>query len=298
MLKIFKNKPSFKGLKLNFGSSKAAKKPAAKSPKFNPMKLAKKGQAVDPLSPEDCIRGFVATDPVECVYDAYEQSELVISAAYKQTFGNVHFMESERLLEAESRLQSGEITVMEFIRQLAKSDLYRTLVFEQNSNLRAIELNFKHLLGRAPESYAEISEHTVRLANEGFDAEIDSYIDSNEYFEAFGTNIVPYYRGFQTQAGRNLAGYTNSFQLMQGTPSSDRSTLASSYQKLDENLLGGLSRVTESLNNVDMAKVQEKFPTPERDKQYVSKYGSKSSAPSSNIYSPEEIIRRAVKRKP
>lgn len=85
-------------------------------------------------------------------------------------------MESERVIEAESQLKSGQINVMEFIRQLAKSERYRAPVFEKNSNLRTIELNFKHLLGRAPESYAEISEHIARIANEGFNAEIDSYI--------------------------------------------------------------------------------------------------------------------------
>ncbi|MEM1169104.1 MAG: hypothetical protein AAGJ08_08550 [Cyanobacteria bacterium P01_H01_bin.35] len=58
------------------------------------------------------------------------------------------------------------------------------------------------------------------------------YIDSDEYCEVFGTDIVPYYRGYLTQTGRNLAGYIHSFQLVRGTPSSDKSTPALSYTKL------------------------------------------------------------------
>lgn len=183
------------------------------------------------------VKIFVDTTQVELVANAVEEKDLVIATAYKQVFGNIPIWENERIQEAESQLRSGQITVMEFIRQLAKSDLYRTLVFEKNSNLRAVELNFKHLLGRAPESYAEVSEHIARIINKGFDAEIDSYIDSNEYFKTFGTNFVPYYRGYKTLTGRNLAGYINSIQLVQSTSSSNSSMSVPSYKNLDESLL-------------------------------------------------------------
>ncbi|MBT9314422.1 phycobilisome rod-core linker polypeptide [Leptothoe spongobia] len=223
-----------------------------------------------------------------------EQADLVISTAYKQVFGNAHLMESERFLEAESKLRSGQITVMEFIRQLAKSERYRALVFEKNSNLRAVELNFKHLLGRAPESYAEVSEHVARLADEGFDAEIDSYIDSDEYLEVFQTDIVPYYRGYQTQAGRNLVGYTHSFQIMRGASSSDKSTPVSSYQKLDEGLLNS-DAITALLDSMDVSEVLRKFPqsSPAPQSQ-ARRYWPKRICPSANIYEPEQIIRRAL----
>ncbi|MEM7361365.1 MAG: phycobilisome rod-core linker polypeptide, partial [Pseudomonadota bacterium] len=248
-------------------------------------------------NPANYIKLFADTTPVEFVSDAVEQKDLVIATAYKQVFGNAHLMESERVLEAESQLRSDQITVMEFIRQLAKSERYRTLVFEKNSNLRAIELNFKHLLGRAPDNYAEISEHIARLVNEGFHGEIDSYIDSKEYFEFFGTNIVPYYRGYQTQTGRNLAGYTNSFQLAQGKSSSDKSMPPSSYRKLDKNLLNsGSNAITVLLDKINISEVIQKFSqSSPRPQPLVSKYGPRSVSPSANIYAPEEIIRRALK---
>ena len=76
--------------------------------------------------------------------------EVVIRAVYRQVLGNAHLMESERLVVSESRLKQREISVREFVRQVAQSDLYRDRFFETCSRMRSIELNFKHLLGRAP----------------------------------------------------------------------------------------------------------------------------------------------------
>ena len=166
-----------------------------------------------------------------------EQQDLVITAVYKQVFGNAHLMESERCAEADSQLRSGQITVLEFVRQLAKSERYRTLFFEKCSNLRFIELNFKHLLGRSPDTYAEISNHIQILAEGGFEDEIDSYLDNDEYFQNFGTMTVPYYRGYQTQVGKSISGFTHSFQLLRGASSSDKSISSNSSKQLDNALL-------------------------------------------------------------
>ncbi|MEM9482063.1 MAG: phycobilisome rod-core linker polypeptide [Cyanobacteria bacterium P01_F01_bin.116] len=322
MLKIFKTKQEPKVSKPNQDSknSKANQEPkvskANQEPKglkthqkpksfsiksvlnFNRFGFFKK-KKLSPRNPADYIKKIVKTTPVELVSDAIEQKDLVISTAYKQVFGNVHLMESERFLAAESQLRSGQITVMDFIRQLAKSERYRALVFEKNSNLRAVELNFKHLLGRAPESHAEVSEHIARLTNEGYDAEIDSYLNSDEYFRAFGTDIVPYYRGYQTQTGRKLAGYTNSFQLEQGGSSSDISTPASSYIKLDKSLLDS-DAITVLLDNIDISeKIAELSQSPRAKQPAGSKYGPRilaSPATYKYAYSPEpeDIIRKAL----
>ncbi|MEM7796263.1 MAG: phycobilisome rod-core linker polypeptide [Cyanobacteria bacterium P01_C01_bin.118] len=36
------------------------------------------------------------------------------------------------------------------------------------------------MLGRSPDSAAEIAEHIQILVEQGFDAEVDSYLNSNE----------------------------------------------------------------------------------------------------------------------
>lgn len=146
----------------------------------------------------------------------------VIAAAYRQIFGNAHLMDGERLAIAESQLRHGEITVREFIRALAQSELYRERFFYSTSQLRFIELNYKHLLGRAPVDESEISEHVILFHQQGYEAEINSYIDSDEYQDNFGDSIVPSYRGFDSQNNQNNVGFNRMFQVYRGHASSDR----------------------------------------------------------------------------
>jgi len=112
--------------------------------------------------------------------------EAVILAVYQQVLGNPHLFTSERLVIAESLLRDRKITVQEFVRQVAKSDLYKKKFFYNNFQSRTIELNYKHLLGRAPYEQSEITEHMNLYQSEGFDADINSYIDSPEYQASFG----------------------------------------------------------------------------------------------------------------
>lgn len=140
----------------------------------------------------------------------------IVRAVYKQVLGNPHVMESERLVTAESQLADGSISVREFVRAVAKSDFYRSRYFESCAPYRFVELNFKHLLGRAPQSQAEISAHIVRCVTEGYEAEIDSYLDSEEYQSVFGENIVPYNRGAKTEVGQSQVTYNRMFALDRG----------------------------------------------------------------------------------
>jgi phycoerythrin-associated linker protein len=156
-----------------------------------------------------------------------EEIQTVIRAVYKQVLGNPHVMESERLVSAESQLCDRSITVREFVRAVAKSDFYRARYFESCAPYRFVELNFLHLLGRAPQDQREVSEHIVRTVAEGYDAEIDSYIDSSEYQAAFGENIVPYYRGRMSEANPKQVGYNRIFALDRGASQIDSSVKAS-----------------------------------------------------------------------
>ncbi|GAB4535964.1 MAG: phycobilisome rod-core linker polypeptide [Pleurocapsa sp.] len=144
-----------------------------------------------------------------------------IRAVYRQVLGNPHIMESERLVTAESQFCDGSISLREFVRAVAKSNFYRTRYFESCAPYRFVELNFKHLLGRAPEDQAELSEHIRRCVEEGYDAEIDSYIDSVEYAENFGENIVPYYVGAKTQVGKKQINYNRTLSVWQGVAGVD-----------------------------------------------------------------------------
>lgn len=125
-----------------------------------------------------------------------EDKDIICYRVWKQVFGNAYVMESERAEAyiAESMYRAGQIPLREFVRGVAMSSTYRRRFFECCGTYRAVELNFKHLLGRGPNSKEEASEHVQRIINEGYEAEINSYIDSEEYEEAFGNDFVPYSR--------------------------------------------------------------------------------------------------------
>jgi phycoerythrin-associated linker protein len=142
--------------------------------------------------------------------------EAVIRAVYKQVLGNAHVMDSERLTVAESQLRDRTLSVRDFVRAVAKSAFYRARHFESCAPYRFVELNFKHLLGRAPANQAELSEHIRRCIEQGYDAEMDSYLDSDEYQSAFGENIVPYARGYSSAANPTQAGYNRLFAVDRG----------------------------------------------------------------------------------
>jgi phycoerythrin-associated linker protein len=166
------------------------------------------------------------------------EAETVIRAVYRQVLGNAHVMESERLVVLESQVQRQEISLREFVRQLAKSALYRSRFFDSCSRYRSIELNFKHLLGRAPDSFEEMREHSTILDQGGFEAEIDSYLDSDEYQAVFGESTVPYYRGNKTQPGQSPLEFVNLLKLWRSTSSSDKDLRSGNSARLTQSLIG------------------------------------------------------------
>jgi phycoerythrin-associated linker protein len=165
---------------------------------------------------------FEDTPPLERVSGcSQEELESIIRAVYRQVLGNAYVMESERAAVPESQFKRGELSVREFVRAVAKSNLYRDRFFDTCPRYRFIELNFKHFLGRTPDGLEEMRTHSTILDTQGFEAEIDSYLDSDEYQNAYGENTVPYYRGYKTQPGKNMVGFTHMFALLRGASSSD-----------------------------------------------------------------------------
>jgi phycoerythrin-associated linker protein len=168
------------------------------------------------------VARFDETSPVERLPGMFsDELETIIAAVYRQVLGNAYVMESERLTVPESKFKSDEISVREFVRLVAKSDLYRSRFFDSCSRYRYIELAFKHLLGRAPDGYDDMKAHSAILDDAGFEADIDSYIDSDEYQENFGEDTVPFLVGYKTQTGKKMVGFTHLFQLQRGSSSSD-----------------------------------------------------------------------------
>jgi phycocyanin-associated rod linker protein len=180
---------------------------------------------------------FSTASPVEQSSEVRrDKIQLIIRAVYRQILGNDHLMASERLTSAESLLRNGSITVRDFVRAVAKSELYKNKFFYANFQTRAIELNIKHLLGRAPYDESEIIYHLDLYQAKGFEADIDSYIDSAEYDDSFGDSVVPYYRGFSTQRGQKTVGFPRMFSLYRGYANSDRAQIGGSLPRLTREL--------------------------------------------------------------
>merc|ERR1711934_95336 len=155
-----------------------------------------------------------------CPGDSPDQLAALIRASYKQVMGNPHLMEFERAISAESKFIDGYLSTREFVRAVGLSAEYKRRFFETNAPYRFIELNFKHFLGRAPKSQAEISEHTRILAEGGYDAEIASYVDCEEYQNTFGEDTVPFAR-ILSENGRSQVAFNRHLKLAEGFAASD-----------------------------------------------------------------------------
>ena len=129
-------------------------------------------------------------------------TQTLIRAAYIQVFGR-ELYSGQRSNVAEIKLENGEITMREFVRALAKSDVFRKMYWTSLYVMKAIEYIHRRLLGRPTYGRQETNKYFDIAAKQGFYAVVDAIIDSLEYNEAFGEDTVPYER-YITPAGLAL----------------------------------------------------------------------------------------------
>ncbi|MBN8563252.1 phycobilisome rod-core linker polypeptide [Leptolyngbya boryana CZ1] len=144
---------------------------------------------------------------------ASEKNEAV-KAAYRQVFErDITRAYSLSISDLESKVKNSEISMKEFIRRLAKSPLYRKNFFEPYINSRALELAFRHILGRGPSSREEVQKYFSIVSSGGLNALVDALVDSQEYSDYFGEETVPYLRGLgqEAQECRNWGPQQNLF---------------------------------------------------------------------------------------
>lgn len=125
----------------------------------------------------------------------------VVKAAYRQVFErDITRAYSLSVSDLESKVKNGEISMKEFIRRLCKSPLYRKNFFQPYINSRALELAFRHILGRGPSSREEVQKYFSIVSTGGLPKLVDALVDSNEYADYFGEETVPYLRGLGEEA--------------------------------------------------------------------------------------------------
>lgn len=120
--------------------------------------------------------------------------DALIWAAYRQIFSEHLILDSYRQPFLESQLRNRAISVQDFIRGLGKSEVYREQVAAVNSNYRLVDVSFKRFLGRPTYGQQEQIAWSIILATRGLEGFIDALVDSDEYQQNFGADIVPYQR--------------------------------------------------------------------------------------------------------
>ncbi|MBD1913090.1 phycobilisome rod-core linker polypeptide [Leptolyngbya sp. FACHB-8] len=123
-----------------------------------------------------------------------EEVNEVITAAYRQIFHEQQMLEVNRQRNLESQLRIGQITVREFVQGVATSDAFRRLNYEVNNNYRFVEMCIQRILGRSVYNDRERLAWSIVLATKGLNGFVDELVNSEEYLNNFGDDIVPYQR--------------------------------------------------------------------------------------------------------
>jgi len=129
------------------------------------------------------------------------EKQEIVKAVYRQVFErDITRAYSQSISYLESQVKNGDISMKEFVRRLGKSPLYQKQFFEPFINSRALELAFRHFLGRGPSSREEVQEYFSIVSKGGLAALVDALVDSQEYSDYFGEETVPYLRGLGQEA--------------------------------------------------------------------------------------------------
>jgi phycobilisome rod-core linker protein len=140
--------------------------------------------------PGDEHSRIFTTDNLLCATDM----DTLILAAYRQICNEQQMLASHRHRFLESQLRAGQITVRDFIRGIATSGSFRDLVYDHNNNYRFVQICIQRILGRNVYHDREKMAWSIVLATKGLKGFIDALLNSDEYQDNFGDNIVPYQR--------------------------------------------------------------------------------------------------------
>jgi len=134
--------------------------------------------------------------------DGYRSDvDALIEQAYRQIF--FHAMKTDRDPFLESQLRSGNITVRDFIRGLLLSERFQQGYYQCSSNYRMVDQVVGRVLGRAVHGDAERLAWSIVIGEKGFTAFVDTLLDSDEYMQSFGYDLVPEQRS-RLLPGRSL----------------------------------------------------------------------------------------------
>ncbi|MFM2315550.1 MAG: hypothetical protein RLZZ04_4828 [Cyanobacteriota bacterium] len=157
--------------------------------------------AYSPSCPNQRVDALGARNDEAIIYstdDLFSPTDVgnLIQAAYRQIFFHAFKWDQEIVLE--SQLRNRQITVRDFIRGLLLSNTFIDSFYHKNSNYRFVEHCIQKVLGRKVYSKAEKIAWSAVVMTKGVKGFIDELLDSDEYIDNFGENIVPYQSRFAT----------------------------------------------------------------------------------------------------
>ncbi len=124
-----------------------------------------------------------------------EERQSALCQIYHQVLERQPYsFEHKILAKAEKDFLTDKIGVKRFLSELGRSEVYLNAFYHNSSNMKFLELCFKHFLGRAPLSQEEIKHYCDIMMYEGVAAMITAILDSEEYRKAFGCFTVPHPR--------------------------------------------------------------------------------------------------------
>jgi phycobilisome rod-core linker protein len=129
----------------------------------------------------------------ENLYSSVDINHL-IESAYRQIFNEQQLINANRQKTLESQLIRRQITVRDFIKGLLLSDSFRRRNYEVNNNYRFAQMCVQRVLGREVYNNQEKLAWSTVIATKGLVGFVDELLNSQEYLENFGEDIVPYQR--------------------------------------------------------------------------------------------------------
>ena len=115
-----------------------------------------------------------------------------IEQAYRQIF--FHAMKRDRDEALESQMRDGSITMRDFIRGLLLSRRFQEGYVACSSNYRLVDQLVGRVLGRSVHGECERISWSIVIGEKGFTAFVDALLDSSEYMDSFGYDLVPQQR--------------------------------------------------------------------------------------------------------
>ncbi len=124
-----------------------------------------------------------------------EERQIALYHIYQQVLERQPYAYEHKLLaKVEKDFLNDKIGVKRFLLELGQSEVYLQSFYHSSSNMKFLELCFKHFMGRAPSDPEELRDYCNLLMHQGVGKMIEAILNSEEYRKAYGCFTVPYPR--------------------------------------------------------------------------------------------------------